>query len=394
MPSRSLTDAFRSHPVHLHQKHLDFSSLQEIPDSHKWTQLDEHLDFSSLQEIPDSHMWTQLDDIEQQHPSVESFITESVPVIDLSDPNVLQNIGNACKTWGVLQVTNHGIPISLLESVEGVSRSLFSLPVQQKLKAARSPDGVSGYGVARISSFFSKLMWSEGFTIVGSPLEHFRQLWPQDYTKFCDVIEEHEKEMQKLARRLTWLMLGSLGITKKDLNWAGPKGESKEGGAALQLNSYPACPDPDLAMGLAAHTDSTLLTILYQNNTSGLQVLKEGIGWVTVPPIPGGLVVNVGDLLHILSNGLYPSVLHRAVVNRTKHRLSIAYLYGPPSSVQISPIQKLVGPNHPPLYRPITWNEYLVAKAKHFNKALSSVRICAPLNGLVDVNDHNSVKVG
>ncbi|KAI5594052.1 hypothetical protein POPTR_003G057400v4 [Populus trichocarpa] len=373
MPSRSLTDAFRSHPVHLHQKHLDFSSLQEIPDSHKWTQLD---------------------DIEQQHPSVESFITESVPVIDLLDPNVLQNIGNACKTWGVLQVTNHGIPISLLESVEGVSRSLFSLPVQQKLKAARSPDGVSGYGVARISSFFSKLMWSEGFTIVGSPLEHFRQLWPQDYTKFCDVIEEHEKEMQKLARRLTWLMLGSLGITKKDLNWAGPKGESKEGGAALQLNSYPACPDPDLAMGLAAHTDSTLLTILYQNNTSGLQVLKEGIGWVTVPPIPGGLVVNVGDLLHILSNGLYPSVLHRAVVNRTKHRLSIAYLYGPPSSVQISPIQKLVGPNHPPLYRPITWNEYLVAKAKHFNKALSSVRICAPLNGLVDVNDHNSVKVG
>lgn len=100
-------------------------------------------------------------------------------------------------------------------------------------------------------------------------------------------------------------------------------------------------------MGLAAHTDSTLLTILYQNNTSGLQVLREGIGWVTVPPIPGGLVINIGDLLHILSNGLYPSVLHRAVVNRTKHRLSMAYLYGPPSSVKISPLSKLVGPNQP-----------------------------------------------
>jgi len=209
-----------------------------------------------------------------------------------------------------------------------------------------------------------------------------------------DIIEEYKKEMQKLARRLTWLMLGSLGIAKKDLKWAGSTGESKKGSAALQLNYYPACPDPDQAMGLAAHTDSTLLTILYQSNTSGLQVLKEGIGWITVPPIPGGLVVNVGDLLHILSNGLYPSVLHRAVVNRTKHRLSIAFLYGPPSSVEISPLQKLVGPNHPPLYRPVTWNEYLGTKAKYFNKALSSVRICAPLNGLADVNDHNRVRVG
>uniref|UniRef100_A0A6N2KDQ3 gibberellin 3beta-dioxygenase n=1 Tax=Salix viminalis TaxID=40686 RepID=A0A6N2KDQ3_SALVM len=368
MPSRSLlADAFRAYPVHEQQKNIEFTSLQEIPDSHKWAQLDDEL----------------------QHPLMDPFITESVPVIDLREPHALQKIGHACKTWGVFQVTNHGIPTSLLESVESASRSLFSLPIQQKLKAGRSPDGVSGYGVARISSFFSKHLWSEGFTIVGSPLEHFRQLWSHDHTN--DIIEEYKKEMQKLARRLTWLMLGSLGITKKDLKWSGPTGESKKGTAALQLNYYPACPDPDHAMGLAAHTDSTLLTILHQSNTSGLQVLKEGIGWVTVPPIPGGLVVNVGDLLHILSNGLYPSVLHRAVVNRTKHRLSIAFLYGPPSSVPISPLQKLVGPHHPPLYRPITWNEYLGTKAKYFNKALSSMRICAPLNGLVDASDHNRV---
>ncbi|KAJ9179105.1 hypothetical protein P3X46_010928 [Hevea brasiliensis] len=369
MPSR-LTDAFRAHPVHLHHKHLDFTSLQELPDSYKWTQLDDHAHYPSGG-------------------------AESVPVIDLSDPNAFKKIGHACKTWGVFQVTNHGFPSTLLDNTEKASKSLFCLPIQQKLKAARSPDGVSGYGIARISSFFSKLMWSEGFTVVGSPVEHFRQLWPQDYTQFCDIIEEYQMEMQKLAARLMWLMLGSLGITKEDVKWAGPKGDFEGASGALQFNYYPACPDPDRAMGLAAHTDSTLLTILHQNSTSGLQVLREGTGWVTVPPIPGGLVINVGDLLHILSNGLYPSVLHRAVVNRTKHRLSMAYLYGPPSSVKISPLSKLVSPSQPPLYRPVTWNEYLGTKAKHFNKALSSVRVCAPLNGLVDVNDHsNRVKVG
>ncbi|XP_057503783.1 gibberellin 3-beta-dioxygenase 1-like [Actinidia eriantha] len=372
MPSR-VSDAFRNHPVHFPHKHLDFNSVKELPESHAWTSLDDYPSNNSLETT--DHV-------------------ESVPVIDLNDRNALNLVGHACRTWGVFQVINHGINKNLLDAVELAGKSLFSLPVQQKLKAARSPDGVSGYGVARISSFFPKLMWSEGFTIFGSPLEQARLLWPQDYTKFCDVIEEYEKAMKQLSNKLMWLMLGSLGIAQEDLKWAGPNGDFKGASAAIQLNSYPACPDPDRAMGLAAHTDSTLLTILYQNNTSGLQVLREGTGWVTVPPVPGALVVNLGDLIHMLSNGLYQSVLHRVVVNRTRHRFSVAYLYGPPANVQISPLPKLVGPACPPLYRAITWAEYLGTKAKHFNKALSSVRLCAPINGLVDVNDHSSVEVG
>lgn len=177
--------------------------------------------------------------------------------------------------------------------------------------------------------------------------------------------------MQKLAGTLMWLLLASLGITHQDLDWADPKPTS----AVLQLNSYPACPDPDRAMGLAAHTDSTLFTILHQSNTSGLQVFREETGWVNVPPVYGALVVNVGDLLQILSNGLYKSVLHRVVVNRSRHRLSVAYLYGPTKNVKISPLSKLVDNYHPPLYRPVTWSEYLGTKAKHFNKALSLVQI-------------------
>ncbi|KAF9612835.1 hypothetical protein IFM89_004245 [Coptis chinensis] len=368
MPSR-LSDAFRAHPVHLHHNHLDFETVQEVPDSHAWPAL-------------------------VDYPSENLHDAESVPIIDLMDPNAAKLVGNACETWGVFQVTNHGIPMRLLEDLESEGRRLFFLPAKQKLKAARSPDGISGYGIARISSFFPKLMWSEGFTIVGSPVEHARQLWPQDYIKFCDVMEEYEKAMKKLANRLMWIMLGSLGITGEDLKWASPKGDIKSACAALQLNSYPACPDPNRAMGLAAHTDSTLLTVLYQNSTSGLQVLREGAGWVTVPPTPGALVVNVGDLLHILSNGRYVSVLHRAVVHRTRHRLSIAYLYGPPTNIQISPLSKLIDPKHPPLYRSVTWSEYLGTKAKHFNKALSSVRLCGPKNGFIHLNDHSRMKLG
>ncbi|KAL2338107.1 hypothetical protein Fmac_012553 [Flemingia macrophylla] len=327
----SLSEAFRGHPVHLEHKHPDFKSLETLPDSYAWSQ-------------------------SQFQPCSNKC---SVPVIDMKHPKAPSLVGHACKTWGVFQVVNHDIPITLFADMQRVTLALFSLPLLQKLKAARSPHAVSGFGSPRISSFFPKLMWSD------------------------DIVVDYQAAMEKLAGKLMCLVLASLGISKGDIKWAGPRGEFDGACAALHLNSYPCCPDPDRALGLAAHTDSTLLTILHQNNVNGLEVLKEGEGWVAVPPLPGGLVVNVGDLLHILSNGLYPSVLHRARVNRTQHRLSVAYLYGPPTNVIISPHGKLVGPTRPALYRSVSWNEYLGTKAEHFNKALSSVR----LNGLFDANE-------
>ncbi|KAL3529176.1 hypothetical protein ACH5RR_008498 [Cinchona calisaya] len=369
MPSR-ISDCLRANPVYIHHKQLDLNLVKGLPDSHAWTNL------------------------QDDYPSVYLCTVETVPVVDLDDKKVLDLVGHACKTWGVFQVRNHGISKILLDEIESTGKRLFSLPMHQKLKASRSPDGISGYGLARISSFFPKIMWSEGFTIIGSPVEHAHQLWPQDCTKFCDVIQEYEKEMKKLARKLILLILGSLGLTEEDVKWAGPEGAFEGGSAALQFNSYPVCPEPDRAMGLAAHTDSTILTILHQNNTSGLQVLRDGNGWVTVPPLPGALVVNIGDLLHILSNGLYPSVLHRVIVNRTQYRLSIAYLYGPQSTVKVSPLHKLIDQGHPPLYGTVTWSEYLGTKAKYFDKALSSIRIYAPLNGFGDTDDHKGVTAG
>ncbi|XP_057969339.1 gibberellin 3-beta-dioxygenase 1 [Malania oleifera] len=354
MPSR-LSDAYKAHPLRLTHEVVDLGSVIQLPDSHAWNAGD-------------------------GHPSVNGrSCTEPglLPIIDLAAANALELLGHACRTWGVFQVTNHGVPSSLFDEMEAAGVDLFSLPLEQKMKAARAPDSATGYGLARISSFFSKQMWYEGFTIVGSPLQHARQLWPRhrDFSKFCEAVEEYDEKMNQLAARLLWLMLGALGITKHDVKWAGPKRDFKGASAALQLNCYPACPEPERAMGLAAHTDSTLLTILYQNRISGLQVFREGTGWAAVPPVPGALVVNVGDLLHIISNGSYPSVLHRAVVNRTQQRLSFAYLYGPPTAAKIEPHRRMVGPSDPPLYRAVYWSEYLGLKARLFNKALSSVRL-------------------
>ncbi|KAE9599414.1 hypothetical protein Lal_00039397 [Lupinus albus] len=156
----SFFEAFRNHPLHLNDIiPLDFSSIKTLPESHAWPQSNDDSDNFSFNE------------------------SSSIPIIDLMDPNAMKQISHACEKWGAFQLKNHSIPLSVIEDIEIESKKLFSLPAEQKLKALRSPGGATGYGRARISPFFPKHMWHEGFTFMGSSID-VKKIWPKDYAPF------------------------------------------------------------------------------------------------------------------------------------------------------------------------------------------------------------------
>lgn len=66
----------------------------------------------------------------------------------------------------------------------------------------------------------------------------------------------------------------------------------------MAINYYPPCPQPELTYGLPGHKDPNALTVLLQDQVPGLQVLFGG-KWVTVKPIPGTFVVNIGDQIQV-----------------------------------------------------------------------------------------------
>ncbi|KAK9031677.1 hypothetical protein V6N11_055969 [Hibiscus sabdariffa] len=287
------------------------------------------------------------------HVTSRSTMTNHLlPIIDIGKPGAYDLVRHACEKWGAFQVINHGVPLNLFSETELQARRLFSLPMEQKHLVARPPSGIVGYGSHRIASFFPKLMWSEGYRMMGSPVENARKLWLQDHAKFCEVMEQWQAKIKILIEKIVSIMLGSLGLThEEDMQWFELKNGCDRVQCVLQLNSYPMCPDPDRAMGLAPHTDSSLITLLYQGNINDLQVYKDGERWVAIEPIEGVLVVNLGDLMQIVSNGRFKTVLHRAVVNKTQHRVSTAFFYMPLWDVKVLPLRKLVDSDHPPLYQ-------------------------------------------
>ncbi|KAF5940622.1 hypothetical protein HYC85_021789 [Camellia sinensis] len=125
--------------------------------------------------------------------------------------------------------------------------------------------------------------------------------------------------------------------------------ELKDGSQLMVVNCYPPCPEPHLTLGMPPHSDYGFLTLLLQDEVPGLQIQFQQ-KWLTIEPIPNSFVVNVGDHLEIFSNGRYKSVLHRAIVNPTKSRISVASLHSVPLKTILRPSPKLITKANPRRY--------------------------------------------
>lgn len=111
-------------------------------------------------------------------------------------------------------------------------------------------------------------------------------------TNFREVISEYSTETKKLITKISDMIGEGLGLEK------GYFGGELSKVQMLLVNYYPACPDPNLALGMHSHCDPNLLTILLQDNVYGLQIFKDG-KWIGVEPIPNAFVVIIGCQLQV-----------------------------------------------------------------------------------------------
>ncbi|KAF7012051.1 hypothetical protein CFC21_026287 [Triticum aestivum] len=329
-----------------------------------------YFDFGAARQVPETHMWEGL----YEHPVVDGGVRageDAVPVVDMQDPRAAEAVARASEQWGVFLLEGHGIPSELLARVEAGIAGMFALPTPEKMRAERQDGEPYGYGLPHIASYSSKATWSEGYTLSPASLRaELRRVWPdagEDYRHFCDVMEEFHRQMRAVADKLTVLFLAALGLAGEQI--AAVEAERKivetmSETVTMHLNWYPKCPDPKRALGMTTHTDSGFFTFVMQSHVPGMQLFRRGPDrWVGVPP--GALIVNIGDLFQILTNGRFRSAYHRAVVNRDNARVSVAYHLGPPADVKVAPLREAVGAGKP-AYRTVTWREYIVVRKEAF----------------------------
>jgi isopenicillin N synthase-like dioxygenase len=279
------------------------------------------------------------------HPVVQN----TLPVIDMTGadlPSVAAEIRAACTGPGFFYLRGHGVAPQVIAQAAAAARHFFHQPpeVKQLTRANLVHRGWHAAGGAvmegatkpDLKEFFSiglDLPEDHPAVLAGEKLRGPNQ-WPAAVPELRPAMEAYFAAMARCGARLLEAVALSLDLPQ---NFFAPHYTLPL--QRTQAIFYPPQPPDDHdGFGVAPHTDFGCITLLWQDDSGGLEVRERSTGeWIPAPPLPGTLVVNVGDLLGRWSNDRFASTPHR-VVNRSGHeRFSIATFYDPNFSAPIDP---------------------------------------------------------
>lgn len=303
---------------------------------------------------------------------------KKIPVIDIGPSfsadgsgkkAVAWEIHKACRETGFFYVANHGVPEEVVKRQLACSKEFFELPLASKEAVnVGLSSTMRGYEPMAIQTLDdgSKPDLKEGFmagidggqAYVSQGAYNSLNQWPRELTAMQDQTEEYIASMVALGRHLLGLIALSLDL-REDFFEDG----LKQPMITTRLLHYP--PQPGVGdgnqLGAGAHTDWGMLTILFQDDVGGLEVRNADGDWVKAPYVQGTFVINLGDMMPVLTKGLYNSNMHRVLnTSPNRDRYSIATFFDPNFHYQIVPLKSEADLDSPAA-PPVTVGEHIAA---------------------------------
>ncbi|MDW6020625.1 isopenicillin N synthase family oxygenase [Mesorhizobium sp. BAC0120] len=272
-------------------------------------------------------------------------MTRIVPVLELNRLNqglserraFLADLRSAARDVGFFYLAGHGIGRSEIDDVLSAARSFFALPEADKL-AIEMVNSSHFRGYTRTGGELTKgkADWREQLDIgvereaiaqkpglpVWTRLQGPNQ-WPASLPQLRPALIGWQEKATAVAIRL----LKAFALALEQRADAFDPIYADQPNHRMKIVRYPGRDAAEGDQGVGAHKDGGFLTLLLQDEHKGLQVEYEG-HWVDVDPIPGTLVVNIGELLELASNGYLRATVHRVVTPPAGvERISVPFFF-------------------------------------------------------------------
>ena len=285
--------------------------------------------------------------------------TAEIPIIDLhglgfageSDKReVAQAVAEACKEAGFFYIVNHGVEPAAIADMFAAARTFFDLPLEKKEEVSLKSSGnrFRGYlpsfhkgddpnlkeNLQEAYQIHTELPPDDPDVLAGLPL-HGPNPFPSAMPDLKPRMLAYQGKLAQLGQGLLRLMAIGLGLPETHF-----EPYFRKPMPMLRLLHYPPQkPDEEgVHLGARAHTDTNAFTILAQDANGGLEIRNRDNEWVAVPPIAGTLVVNVGEVLKVWSDGIFSSTLHRVINRSGRRRFSIPFFMYPSYDALIQPL--------------------------------------------------------
>jgi isopenicillin N synthase-like dioxygenase len=304
----------------------------------------------------------------------------TIPVIDLGPyfagvPGTLETsaaaVRDALETIGFFIILHHGVAPALIDRTFAEAKRFHEQPLEAKM-ALRMNEHNNGYmAMGKYAVWTSEVNTNdqpdlnEAFFVKRERrpddplLRSGRRFvgpnqWPDRLPGFRETVLEYTEAVDALGRRLLPVCAVALDLAPDAFDQAFADSQF-----SFRLSHYPPVPAEANQFGIAPHTDANFLTLLAQTDVPGLQVRMPSGDWLEVPDIPGSFAVNSGDMMFRWTNGRFKSTPHRALPPVGRHRYAIPFFLGPQIDTVIACLPTCQGPEDPPKFPPITYEQYL-----------------------------------
>ncbi|GAA6021803.1 hypothetical protein JCM10207_002067 [Rhodosporidiobolus poonsookiae] len=308
-----------------------------------------------------------------------SFLTGEAS--DSEARSVAQQFVDNAKTVGFFYVTGWESVVSkeLVKEVFNYNQRFFDLPLEKKdalaYTSSKANRGYLSFGreQASLSKDPNQIEsereankdQKETFEIGNDSDPQYPEHWPneEDIPGFKDTMNRFHLACHTLHLRIMSLLALSLDLP---LSYFTPQISGRN--HCLRLLHYPPAPRKGSNSRLGAHTDFGTVTLLWQDETGGLEIEGPEGDWVPVTPKKDSFVINLGDVLSRWSNDRLKSTVHRAVLPRlqegddpeglTRTRRSVAYFCNPDPDALISCIPGLENADGTTKYEPVLAGDF------------------------------------